>query len=317
MAHYPFVINPQYTGLVIAYRNPNLIADAVAPRVPVADRQFKISVIPKGQMFTIPDTKVGRKGVPNKVEFSQESQDSSALDYGLEDDVPQDDIDAAARLKDAKGAQVYDPLAQASEFTADLLALDREKRTADLVFDANNYGDANKVTLAGNDQWSDFANSDPVSDILGALDKCIMRPNVMVLGQAVWTKLRTHPKIVSAILGNNGTSGIVSAEAVKQLFELEEILVGQGWVNTAKRGQATNLVRVWGKHCALIYRNKQANTQRGMTFALTAQYNTRVVWTRPNPDIGLRGGTTVRVGESVREYIMANDLGYFFENAVA
>jgi hypothetical protein len=32
---------------------------------------------------------------------------------------------------------------------------------------------------------------------------------------------------------------------------------------------------------------------------------------------GLAGGTKVRVGESVQEVITANDVGYFFENAVA
>ncbi len=38
---------------------------------------------------------------------------------------------------------------------------------------------------------------------------------------------------------------------------------------------------------------------------------------REDPDIGLRGGVRVRVGESVKELIVANDLGYYFENAVA
>jgi hypothetical protein len=31
----------------------------------------------------------------------------------------------------------------------------------------------------------------------------------------------------------------------------------------------------------------------------------------------MRGGELVRSGESVKEVIAANDLGYFFENAVA
>ena len=36
-----------------------------------------------------------------------------------------------------------------------------------------------------------------------------------------------------------------------------------------------------------------------------------------DPNIGLRGGQRVRVGESVKELVTAPDLGFFFENAVA
>jgi hypothetical protein len=37
----------------------------------------------------------------------------------------------------------------------------------------------------------------------------------------------------------------------------------------------------------------------------------------PEPKLGLRGGVRVRVGESVKELVIAKDLGYFFENAIA
>ena len=36
-----------------------------------------------------------------------------------------------------------------------------------------------------------------------------------------------------------------------------------------------------------------------------------------DPNIGLRGGKRIRVGESLREKILAADCGYLFENAIA
>jgi hypothetical protein len=126
-----------------------------------------------------------------------------------------------------------------------------------------------------------------------------------------------HPTIVKAFNGTSGDAGIVSRNFIAQLFELDEVLVGEGWINTAKKGQAPTLVRVWGKHCALVYRNRNADTQRGTTFGVTAQWGARIAGSEYDGKIGMRGGQRVRVGESVKELLIANDLGYFIEDVVS
>jgi len=309
MSKAPFPIQPELTAIAIAYKNAGLIADQVLPYVPVGKQEFKYLKHTKNERFTVPDTHVGRKSTPNQVEFSASEVTDSTVDYGLDDVVPQADIDNAPPN--------YNPIANAVEGIMELVKLDREIRVANLVFGASNYATANKNTLAGNDQFSDYTNSDPIGTILESLDACIMRPNVAVMGNAVWTVLRQHPKIVKAVLGNSGDSGVASRRAVADLFELDDILVGQGWVNTAKKGQSASFSRVWGKHIALIHRNNTANLQRGTTFGLTARFGTPVAGSIPQPTIGLRGSIQVRAGESVKEVITANDLGFLLVNAVA
>jgi hypothetical protein len=309
MADAPFPIIPELTAIAIAYRNPRLIADNILPRVPVGKKQFSYLVQTKAEGFTVPDTKVGRKSAPTKVEFTGTKTDSSTEDYGLDDPIPDDDI------KNAPPG--YDPIGRAVEGLTNLIALDREVRASALVFALNTYAAANRVTLAGNDQWSDFVNSDPIDDIMVGLDACIMRPNIMVIGRAAFTKLVMHPKMIKAVRGTAADAGIVSRQAVADLFELDEIQVGEGWLNTAKKGQAAVMARVWGKHCSLIYRDRLADTNRGTTFGFTAELGTRVSGSIPDPNIGLRGGQNVRVGESVKELVTASDLGYFLQNAVA
>ncbi|RJP20723.1 MAG: phage capsid protein [Deltaproteobacteria bacterium] len=305
----PFPIIPELTAIAIAYRNPKLIADDVLPRVPVGKEQFSYMLQTKAEGFTVPDTKVGRKSPPTKVEFSGVKTDSATQDYGLDDPIPDDDI------KNAPPG--YDPVGRAVEGLTNLIALGREVRTAALVFAQATYAAANRVALAGIDQWSDFVNSDPIDDIMVGLDACIMRPNIMVIGRAAFTKLVMHPKMIKAVRGTAADAGIVSRQAVAELFELDQIHVGEGWLNTAKKGQAAVYARVWGKHCSLIYRDKLADTQRGTTFGYTAEFGTRVSGSIPDPNIGLRGGKNVRVGESVKELVTASDLGYFIETAVA
>ncbi|HEC12311.1 MAG TPA: phage capsid protein [Acidiferrobacteraceae bacterium] len=304
-----FPITPELTAIAIGYSNEKMIADQVLPRVPVGKQEFKYMKHTMAEGFTLPDTKVGRKSSPNKVDFSATETTDSTEDHGLEDDIPMTDI--------ANAPEGYDPKGKSTVQLTNLIELRREKRIADLVFDANQYGAAYKETLAGNDQWSDAANSDPVAKIMDSLDVVIMRPNVMTIGRAAFTMLARHPKIVKAIHGNSGDSGIARRQDIAELFELDELLVGEGWLNTAKKGQAPNMVRVWGKHCALIHRDMNADTNFGATFGYTAQFGTRIAGANPNPDIGLRGGETVRVGESVKELITANDLAFFLQNVVA
>lgn len=309
MSRTPFPINPEQTAIAIAYRNQTLIADAVLPRVPVGTEEFKYIKQTKEESFTLPDTKVGRKSRPNIVDFTAAEATGSTNDYGLEDVVPQKDIDNAPAN--------YNPLGRATEGLTDLIMLDREKRVADLVFALGTYPAAQRATLSGTSQWSDFTNSDPVAAVLAAMDLMLVKPTIMVLGRATYTKLIQHPKTVAAVFGPNSAGGMVRRQALADLFELEEVLVGEGWLNTSKKGQAASYGRVWGKHCALIHRNKLADTNNGVTFGLTPQFGQRIATVTPNAALGLRGSQVVRVGESVTELVTASDAGYFFENAVA
>ena len=304
----PFPIDPELTAIAIAYRNPALIADEVLPIVPVGKQEFKFWKFDLAQGFTVPDTKVGRRGAPNEIEFNATEQTDSTVDYGLDDKIPQSDIDNAP--------QNYDPVGHAVEGIMNLVKLGREKRTADIVFNAATYASGYKETLSGSSQFDD-PNSTPIKTIADALDKMIMRGNVMVIGQAAWSVLRRHKDIVSAVLGNAGEKGMVSRQAVAELFELDDVLVGRGWLNIAKKGQTPSLSRVWGKHIALLYRDRLANTQRGTTFGYTARFGDAVAGQWEDKNIGLRGGVVVRAGESVKEVIAANDLGYFLENVIS
>lgn len=305
----PFPIQPDLTAVAIAYRNGRMIADDVLPRVTVGKQEFKYTKSELAEGFTQHDDTVGRKSKPNQVSWSGTEVTASTDDHALDDPVPQADIDNAPAGQD--------PRLKSVEFTTNLIVLNREVRTANLVFDPNQYATPNKTTLSGTSQWSDFANSDPVSAILNALDSMVMRGNILTLGRAVATKLFTHPKICKAVFGNNTDAGIVSREQIAQLFELDAVFVGEGWVNTAKRGQTPNMQRVWGKHASLLYRDTLADASRGTTFGFTAQFGTRIAGSIEDKDIGMRGGQRVRAGESVKEVITAPDLGYLFQSAVA
>lgn len=319
MATAPFVIVPSLAAIAVGYKQKNRIADLVLPRVPVATQSFRYLKYGTGDEFKIPDTAVGRKGAPNQIDWGSNELTASVTDQGLDTPVPNADRLAWSEAQKAGNQMVsqVDPLQRATMLLEGAVQNRREYRAANLVFGAGNYGSGNKVTLSGTGQWSDYTNSDPLVTIINTMDGMVMRPNIAVLGRVTATKLRMHPKVCKAVFGNNTDAGSVPLRALADQLELDDIFVGDAWVDTAAPGQPASLARAWGKHAAFLYRDMAADTQGGITFGFTAQWGGKVAGTIEDSDIGLRGGVRVRNGESVVELVTANDLGYLFTNAVA
>ena len=309
MAKSPYPIDPTLTAIAIAYANTSYIADLVAPRVRVDKQTFSFMQYSADQYFNTPDTKVGRRSKPNEVNLEGAEVTDSTEDYGLDGGVPNADVENA----DAR----YDPLGNEVAFLQELIALDREVRVANLTFSNATYDPALRQTLAGVSQFSDYVNSDPIPVINNALDLPLVRPNQMVFGQQGWTKFRSHPKIVEAVLGTGAKSGNVTREAVAALFEVDEVIIGRARANSAKRGQLPVLQRLWGNHLALLHKAPVPEAKGATTFAATFQWGERVAMQWEDKNLGMRGGTACRTGESVKERVVASQAGYFFQNAFA
>ncbi|WP_054774806.1 hypothetical protein [Methylogaea oryzae] len=303
----------------MAVRPEGMIADLVSPRLPVDGEKFIYSQLGVDQFFTVPDTRVGRTGAPNSVEFSGTDITASTEDYGLQAPIPNKDINNAKNTN-------FDPLGTAAEGTSILVDLAREARVASQFTALSNYNAAYRTTLTGNDQWSDKTNSNPGDAILTMLESMLVRPNIGWMGRQVWTKLRQHPKLVAAVMGKIGSTAVLEAagkldrRAVADYFELDDLLIGETWVNTAKPGQTASMSRAWGKDAGFCRIDKNVRSVRGFslpTFAFTAQWGQKISGTINDPNIGLEGGVWVRVGEHVKELLPYADAGCLFKNAVA
>lgn len=319
----PFPVDPSLTAITIGYRNPAtaLIATKVLPPVPVLQEVFKWTEFPIAEAFTLPETRVGRKGQVQQVEFTGDEKSASVADYGLDAPIPNSDVQAAAQAR-AEGRSTIDPEKLAAEGLTNLIMLDREVRVAAVVQDTNNYAADKKVTLAGTAQFSDYDDSDPIGVISAGFEgTLIFRPNTVALGRPVWNVLRRHPKLIKAVKGGLTEDGLITKQQFADLFEfdVERFLIGEAYLNTAKKGQAVNLQRVWGKHIELLYidPSKQQADDSTITYGFTAELGGRVAGSIDDPDIGLQGGRRTRVGERVKELVAAKDVGYQIRNAVA
>lgn len=316
----PFPVNPILTAICIGYRNRNMIADQVMPRIPVLGESYRYTRYPIAEMFTVPRTLTGRRGRVERVQFSGEQADGSTKDYALEDAIPISDINAAAAQRTA-GLGNFDPEARAAEGLTNLLELDREVRVAGIVQDPNNYAASRRLVLSGSDQFSDPA-SKPIKMFKAAFGATlIMRPNTITMGRDAWSGLSSNPELVNAVKGNVTSSGIITPDEFVNLFAgegLKRVLIGESFVNTARPGQAATLSRVWGKSIALHYRDDQIRPEQGgVTWGFSAQYGTRGSANWQDRDVGAEGGNVIRVWEKMDEKVVAPDVGFLFQNAVA
>ncbi|KQI69388.1 capsid protein [Loktanella sp. 3ANDIMAR09] len=303
-----FTESPILTAIAIAYRNPDqiLIADEVLPRVTAPGRNFKWQNYGEADAFTLPNTRVGRRGTPNQVEVEGTEKSAACEDFGI--DVPLDN----ATLEEAK-RNGHDPQMKATERATDVVALDREVRVANVITNADNYHPDHVEALGGSDVFDD-PDSDPVSAIEDMLDTCWVRPNQLVFGLKSWRAFRKHPKIVKAVHGNSGDQGRATREQVAELLEVRRVLVGASRVNIKRPGENPVLNRVWDNIVAGQYIDRTADTSGGLTFGFSAQLGTKVAGTLP-ANMGLRGGVLVRSGETLAELVVANRAGFLIQNA--
>lgn len=310
MSTTPFVTQPELTAIAIAYMQQpaDFIADLVMPRVKaVGKREFKYQEYGL-ESYSRPDTRVGRKGVPNEVNWASSEKTAAIEDFGLEDPIPQDDIDQGA--KDGRNVA-----GESTEYIMSLLRLDRECRVASIVQDAGNYAAANVKTLTTG-QGVDKDETDAESLIFDLLETPIVRPNVAVMSRLVWSRLSRNAKLVKAIKGSLGSTKVTPEEFTAH-FELAALHIGPARVSRSPKGRAPSLERVWGPTIAFHFRDLAATEQRGVTWGVTVPYGTPVAGATPDGDIGLRGGVRVRAGESLKELVLAKDAGCLLRNVIA
>lgn len=307
-ANRPIPVDAELTGIAVAAPVPGMIAEEVAPSVQVGAEAYKWTEYPVEQGLTVPDTKVGRTSRVKRVEFGGVQRDGSVDDHGLEDVVP---------ATDATANSAIDPRALASEQTSQLVTLARELRCRDLYYTADNYLPAKVTTYGDGEGWYD-PDVNALEEIEAAKDAAIVDFNTLILGRDGWAALRKNPFMVKAARpANTSGEGRLSMDEVKDLLEIESIIVGKALVNAAKPGQAASLQRAWSSHASLAFIERVVKSTKVFTFASTFRLTGKE--TRPffDNNVGLNGGEVIRVGERLKEQIVAKAAGHLFLNAAA
>lgn len=307
----PIPVHPELTAIAIKAPVPGMIADQVLPEFQVMAETFKWNEFPYAQGVSVPDTAVGRRSQTQRVEFKGIEKDGSVADHGLEDSVP---------VTDATANSDIDPEALAAEMVSQLVTLSREGRAAALVFNPATYLAAQRTvyddgtSAAG---WHD-PDSDPLADIEAAKDAMIVEPNTLTVGLDGFRALRRHPKLIKAARSVSSTGeGRLSIDELRELLDIETILVGKAHLNIARPGQEPTIRRVWSNHASLTFTERLVKNAHAYTFGATARLGAKTARKHFDNNVGVAGGNVIRVSERLRELVIAQQAGWFFENAAA
>ena len=240
------VINPILTTAAQGYKHPLNVGTALFPYVPVQQRGGSILTFGK-EDFMVYNTARAPGANTKRIEFGYASGTYALEQHALEGKVPFELMD------DARQVPGIDMGNMAVRKVQNVIALRLEQSQATIATTAGSYASANKVTLSGTGQWSDYTNgvSDPVANVdtaIAAVRAAIgLRANTVVMGAAVWQKLKNHPKVIDRIKYTG--RDVATPELLASLFDVKRVLIGDAISATA----AGVFSDVWGKFVVVAY----------------------------------------------------------------
>jgi hypothetical protein len=196
--------------------------------------------------FRIPLTYRAIGSESNAIDWNLSTATYFCEEYALHDDVHD-------RLR-KNADQPINLDVDTTEVLTDALIRAREKRVADIAFSGTYV--TNTSALAGVNQWSDYAGSDPLGDIetamLAVKAASGMTPNLVVLGEQAMSKLRNHPDLLERIKYTQ--KGVVTEDLLGSLLPgSPTVLVGDLMYDSSPEGETESLGYIWGKNCLVAY----------------------------------------------------------------
>lgn len=314
------------TQISIAYlqQEANFVARRVFPMVPVQHQSDKYWEFPRGAFFR------------DEMKIRAPGARAEKADYTLTTASYAADVWALSKYIDDQVRANADPGVDQDRAAANLLTqkalLNQEVQWASKYFAGSLWtgGDVNGVAASPSTneflQWSD-PDSDPIGDIRTGkrtvLSKTGFLPNKLVLGVEVYDALVEHPDIVARVDRGQtpGEPAQANAQTLARLFEVDEVLVMRGVQNTAAEGATDAFSFIGGKKALLAYATPSPGLMEpsaGYHFAWTGYLGAGGMgqrMSRMRDD--LAHSDVLEIEMAYVPKLVAADLGYFFDTAVA
>lgn len=239
------------TNVSQAYRNDPLqfIAEKVFPVVTVPKKEFNIYYYGKENLKKVTNDRRTRFGETPIVDFSTSSKPFGPLtSHEIRGGI---DFDQDTMTEAPLDAEI-DIVNNLSE----VMALNKERAVAGVMGDTSVM--TQNTTLSGTDQWSDYGNSSPFTDLqTAANDQRLngLRPaNTLIMSYYTFSVLQQHPDLLERVKYSNIAS--LTLELMTSLFGqfgIQNILVSSAVEDSAAEGLDASNDFVWGKNVWLAY----------------------------------------------------------------
>jgi len=238
------IVDPILTTNVQGYRHPELVGLTLFPAVPVMVSGGRVLEFNK-ESFKLYNSARAPGSATRRIRFGYLGKPYGLSNHALEAPVPRE------YLRDASVSPGIDLATRAVNLVRCNQLLELEVEQANLALDATQYDANHKVALSGTSVWTDYANSDPSTDIETAKEAVRasigLYPNVVTLSAKAFKALKQHPKILDRIKYTGRDA--VTTDLLASLWDVPTVRVGMA-VTADDAGAFTD---VWGNHVVLAY----------------------------------------------------------------
>lgn len=301
------------TNISVAYMqmSDNFIANRVFPTVPVAKQTDIYYTYDKNDWFR------------DEMQLRPDGTESAGSGYGLSTAPYSCDVWALHKdIGDQVRANSDNPLnpdRDATQFLTQRGLVRQENQFVTDYFTTGVWGTDNTPSTL----WSTYATSTPIRDVKAGkktvLSTTGFLPNTLVLSYEVFDILSDHPDFVDRI--KYTSSDAVTRQLMANLFEVDNVYVAQAVHATNIEGETAAYSFTHGKHALLCY----VNPSPGL-LAPSAGYTFE--WNGISQGLGENVGVSrfrmdhlkadrVEIEMAWDNKVVASDLGYFFNGAVA
>ncbi len=231
-------VNPVMTQLSLGFKNPAYFWDFLAPPVKVDEQSGTYFTWTRDYWFRREAGAIrAPSGQYTRLGVGVSTATYSAFERGFEE-VVHDPVREASQTPEALDAVAVQHLTE-------MIQIELEKQVAAATFVTGVWGTS--TTLAGGDQWSDFANSDPIAD--ADLAKRTIRrntgaePDSLAIGALPWEVLKEHPLILDKY--KHTQTGIMTESLVAAALGIADLRVMKSVENTAAEGATFVGADIW------------------------------------------------------------------------
>lgn len=237
------VVDPILSDHARGYRQAELVAPSLFPFADVSAYGGKVIEFGK-ESFKVYNSKRAPGTNTKRVRFGYEGKPYAIVPSALEVPVPRES------MRDASAVPGINLATRAVNIALRSQLLEYEVDAAAIATAAANYDNNHKVALTGTDVWTNDA-SDPAGDIEAgkeAVRSSIgLYPNTLLLSAKAFSACKRNVKLID----RTANTGIrkVTLDLLRQIFEIENIVVGSGVV----AGDDNAFGDVWGTSAVLAY----------------------------------------------------------------
>lgn len=287
------------------------VANQLFPVVNVGNQSDKYYILRKEAWLALQDTYRAPKTKARRIEFDVSSESYYAKNHALGADIPLEDLvnaDAAIRLRESNTMMIATGLLRGLE-----------NRVAATATTSGNHVAA-PVRNTNANAWDAVNSADLVSQIFAGHTAIFqatgLNANTLMLDYQSYMYAKQNTRLFEQLKYRATGPLLVEDAQLKELFQVDNILVARSQKNNANPAQTASITSIWGP-TALLCRVEGALSMQTATFGMSFRWN--------SPTLGVPMAVTRAVDDGAGsakieilegsyyqdEKIIAKDLGYY------